>query len=201
MRALLRASIAILAAAAAMTAIAAGPQDHKPEVLTGGPKRDLFVVQRDGIDRIAQSYKSGYGQKIRLGGFGLTDFESLRRNLRQAGRDVALDLPGGQTLVIPNVSVDSLGEDTFQLELDRRGLVQTFADDFQEFSWLSDGIGDGQPRRGTWRTHFGYGSDPNAIGARSLASVKDLQVYVDPSFHGTAGKERHPRDRRGSHPR
>lgn len=70
--------------------------------------------------------------------------------------------------------------------LDRQGLVQTFADEFTNFSWHADEAVDGRIERGTWRTHFGY-AGVNDRGSRTLPSNGEQQIYVDPAFRGTAG--------------
>jgi beta-glucanase (GH16 family) len=71
------------------------------------------------------------------------------------------------------------------LQLDRRGLVQTFADEFTTFSWHADEAVDGQRETGTWRTNFGY-AGVNDRGSRTLPSNGEQQIYVDRAFRGTA---------------
>jgi beta-glucanase (GH16 family) len=65
--------------------------------------------------------------------------------------------------------------------LDRSGLVQTFAD---EFDTLDLHIGG---RRGKWNTNFRFQANPDSLGNRTLTNNQELQVYVDPMFQGTAG--------------
>jgi beta-glucanase (GH16 family) len=71
-------------------------------------------------------------------------------------------------------------------ELDRRGLVETFSDEFTEFSWHAEGaVSSTQPRKGTWRTNFGL-AGVQELGSRTLPSNKEMEIYVDPGFRGTA---------------
>jgi hypothetical protein len=71
--------------------------------------------------------------------------------------------------------------------LDRRGLVQTFADEFKQFSWYAEGLDDGRKGGGTWRTNFGYAGVQDR-NSRTLPANQELQIYVDRGFRGTAGK-------------
>jgi beta-glucanase (GH16 family) len=68
--------------------------------------------------------------------------------------------------------------------LDRDGLVQTFDDEFTNFSWYADGVIGGKPGGGTWRTNFGYAGVQD-LGSRTLPSNGEMQIYVDRGFRGT----------------
>ncbi len=145
----------------------------------------VFEIRRGVGDKIIEGYNAQRGDKIRLVDFGLTDFDTVRRMLRQVGDDAQLRLPGGQILWILKTKIGSLGANTFQLELDRRGLVPTFADEFNEFSWYAEGLHDHPTGGGTWRTNFGY-APVQHLGSRTLGSNGELQVYSDRGFRGTA---------------
>src|SRR6516225_8046603 len=153
------------------------------------PYGELYVFDiRHGVgDRIIDGYNAQRGDKIRLLDFDLTDFNRVRGMLRQVGGDAQLRLPGGQILWILKTQIGSLGANTFQLQLDRRGLVPTFADEFNEFSWYAEGLNDHPTGGGTWRTNFGY-APVQHLGSRTLGSNGELQVYFDRGFRG-----RHPR--------
>jgi hypothetical protein len=91
----------------------------------------LFEIRRGVGDRIIDGYDAQRGDKIRLLDFGLTEFNTVRVMMQQVGNDVQLKLPGGQILWILKTQIASLDPSRFQLELDRRGLVLTFADEFK----------------------------------------------------------------------
>jgi len=145
----------------------------------------VFEIRRGVGDKIIDGYDAQRGDKIRLVDFGLTDFDTVRGILRQVGDNAQLRLPGGQILWILKTQIGSLGANTFQLELDRRGLVPTFADEFNEFSWYAEGLHDHPTGGGTWRTNFGY-APVQHLGSRTLGSNGELQVYSDRGFRGTA---------------
>ena len=157
----------------------------KGEGLPGKPS--IFNVRRGSSDRIIDGYDAARGDKIRLSGYGLTQFDPVRRGLKQVGKDALLALPGGQSLWISNVDIAALGEGNFQLELDRRGLAKTFDDEFKTFSWYAEGVDKAPIGSGTWRTNFGYAGSQE-LGSRSLGSNGEQQVYVDRGFRGTADK-------------
>ena len=72
--------------------------------------------------------------------------------------------------------------------LDRKGLTQTFGDDFNTFSWYAEGdvrkVGGG-----TWRTNYGYTWVPvNDVKNHTLVWNNEEQIYVDPGFTGSKTK-------------
>jgi beta-glucanase (GH16 family) len=69
--------------------------------------------------------------------------------------------------------------------LNRGGLIRTFADEFTDFSWYADGVTEGKPGGGTWRTHFGYAGVQDR-NSRTLPSNGEEQIYVDQAFRGTS---------------
>jgi hypothetical protein len=147
----------------------------------------IFRVERGSGNKIIDGYDALRGDKIRLTGFGLTEFDAVRRLLQQVGDDVMLTLPNGQALWILHTSVEALAASNFQLELDHRGLIKTFDDEFTEFSWYAEGLKDAPTGGGTWRTNFGY-AGVQGLGSRTLGSNGELQVYVDRGFRGTSDK-------------
>lgn len=63
--------------------------------------------------------------------------------------------------------------------IDLTNAVLTFADDFNSFSWNSNGATAWNPNRtanGTWTTHYYWGG-----GDRALYNNRELQYYADPS--------------------
>jgi hypothetical protein len=145
----------------------------------------VFTIRRGAGNKIIDGYDAGRGDKIRLLDFGLTNFNTVRGMMHQVGNDLQLKLPGGQILWILKTQIAGLDPSRLQLELDRRGLVQTFADEFNEFSWYSEGLDNRPTGGGTWRTNFGY-APVQHLGSRTLGSNGELQVYSDRGFRGTA---------------
>ena len=145
----------------------------------------VFTIRRGAGNKIIDGYDAGRGDKIRLLDFGLTNFNTVRGMMHQVGNDLQLKLPGGQILWILKTQIAGLDPSRLQLELDRRGLVPTFADEFNEFSWYAEGLVNRPTGGGTWRTNFGY-APVQHLGSRTLGSNGELQVYSDRGFRGTA---------------
>jgi hypothetical protein len=144
----------------------------------------IFIIIKGDSDGVIEGFKAAGNDKLRIDGFGLTKAETVKALMRQQGADSILALPGGPTMKLLNTSLESLSADNFQLELDRSNLVETFADDFNSFSWYSEGLSPQKDRHGTWRTHYGW-QDVNGEGSRSLPG--ELQIYADAAFKGTGG--------------
>jgi hypothetical protein len=157
------------------------------DLLPPGGKGYVFIINRDTRDKIIQGFDSKQGQKIRLSGFGLTSADAVARIMKQINNDVVVELPGAQQLWILKSSVEDLAADIFQLELDRSGLVQTFADEFESFSWDSQSAIGVPVQKGVWRTNYGQGA-PGARDSRTLTNNKELEIYADPGFRGTSNK-------------
>jgi len=145
----------------------------------------VFTIRRGAGNKIIDGYDAGRGDKIRLLDFGLTNFNTVRGMMHQVRNDLQLKLPGGQILWILKTQIAGLDPSRLQLELDRRGLVPTFADEFNEFSWYAEGLENRPTGGGTWRTNFGY-APVQHLGSRTLGSNGELQVYSDRGFRGTA---------------
>ena len=176
----------VMAEQAAGTGAAQAPRPRGARIeATGKPL--VFAVRRGDGDGIIDGYDPRRGDRIRLSGFGLTEFNAVRRLMRQVGNDVELTLPGGGSLWVLKTDAGSLTASSFQLELDRHGLAQTFADDFATFSWYAEGLEPAAVDHGTWRTNFGY-AGTQALGSRSLGSNGEQQVYADRGFRGTSEK-------------
>ena len=89
---------------------------------------------RPGVgDKIIDGYDAQRGDKIRLLEFGLTDFNTVRGMMPQAGNDVQLRLPSRQIMWILKTS-----------------------DEFNEFSWYAEGLNNRPTGGRTWRTNFGH---------------------------------------------
>ena len=159
--------------------------------LTHIGKGNIFVVHRGDGDKIIQRFKSStkdnVGDKIRLAGFGITSFDEIHPLLHQYDDNVLLELPNSQRLWILGRRAEEVNGDDFQLELDRKGLTETFSDNFDTFSWYAEGAVDGRHGGGTWRTHLPHGA-ATSLNSRRIATVNDLQVYVEPSFRGLGDK-------------
>jgi hypothetical protein len=151
---------------------------------TGSPPVYVF---RAGTDSKAIRSFDASKSKIRLAGFGITKVDAVRSKMRQTGSDVLIELAENSSLRVINTTTAALSDETFQVELDRAGLVQTFADEFDEFSWYAEGLEPTRRGGGRWKTNFGY-QGVHEIGSRTLKNNGEQQIYSDPGFRGT-GKE------------
>jgi Ca2+-binding RTX toxin-like protein len=149
------------------------------DVLTGGGGRDTFVIrQGDGSDVITDFQAGQRGDTVDLSGFDFANFADVAASLHQVGSDTILDLGDGSILSFRNSQATSFAANNFSLGVDTASLVQTFSDDFSDFSRFSDGSG-------TWRTRFEWWGD----GAFSLAQNGEQQIYVDTDFRGLTNTE------------
>lgn len=149
------------------------------DVLTGGAGRDTFVVhQGDGSDVIMDFETGQRGDTVALADFGFGNFADVKAALHQVGSDTILDLGDGSILSFRNTQATAFSANNFSLGVDTASLVQTFNDDFNDFSRFSDGSG-------TWRTRFEWWGD----GAFTLEQNAERQIYVDTDFRGLSGTE------------
>jgi hypothetical protein len=155
--------------------------------IKGEGKPIVFAMHRGNGDGIIRGYSGARGDKIRLSGFGITDFAALTPLMRQVGSDLLIKLPGNGSLWVLGIEGATLNADAFQLELDRSHLAKTFDDEFSSFRWFAEGTEDSRRGGGIWRTNFGY-AGPQDLGSRSLGSNGEKQVYVDRGFRGTSDK-------------
>lgn len=146
------------------------------DVLIGGGGDDLFVIAAGSGSDVIVDFGVG-GDRIRLGGYGLSRFDDVLGLARQSGADTVLALPNGERLVLRDVALGELRADDFLLDIDRDALRLTFADEFDAVSLAVDG--------GFWRTAYGYMS-ADAVGSRSMND--EDQVYMDPRFAGTGAR-------------
>ncbi len=148
----------------------------------GRPAR-IFIVKNGDPGGAIEGFNAANNDKLRIEGFGLTKPEAVKALMHQENRDTILALPGGPSIKLLNTSIESLPDANFQLELDRVGLVETFADDFNSFSWYAEGLAPEKDRQGTWRTNYGWQA-PGAEGSRSLPG--ESEIYADAAFKGTS---------------
>lgn len=88
-------------------------------------------------------------------------------------------------LLITVALVASASHATTGDALDRAGLTQTFADEFDTFSWFAEGD-VAQKGGGTWRTNMGYRwTALDDVKNRTLIWNHEKQVYIDPGMRGT----------------
>jgi beta-glucanase (GH16 family) len=177
----------VSAIAAAGLSLLVSPSASVPngEVLAEVGKNGVFVINHGTGNKIIRGFDPKQNHKIRIAGFGITHDAALSALMHQVGPDIEIRLPGGQQLWILKAAREDLPAEVFQLELDRTGLVQTFADEFDTFSWDSEGAKTAPEQQGTWRTNFGFGP-PTALDSRTLVSNKELEVYADSAFRGTS---------------
>jgi hypothetical protein len=145
----------------------------------------VFIIKRGDPGGVIEGFKVAGGDKLRIDGFGLTKAEAVMALMHQQDSDSILALPDGPVIKLLDTRLESLREDNFQLELDRSNLVESFADDFNSFSWYAEGLSPQKDRHGTWRTHYGT-QGVNGEGSRSFPG--ELQVYADTAFKGTASE-------------
>ncbi len=143
----------------------------------------IFIVKNGGPGGVIEGFNAANNDKLRIEGFGLTKPEAVKALMHQEDRDTILALPGGPSIKLLDTSIESLPDANFQLELDRAGLAETFADDFNRFSWYAEGLAPEKDRQGIWRTNYGFGS-PASEGSRSMPGQS--QVYADRAFRGTS---------------
>ncbi len=148
----------------------------------GHPAR-IFLVKKGTSSGAIEGFNPADNDKLRIAGFGLATPEAVKELMHEDGRDIVLNLPGGPSIRLLNTSKESLPDTAFQLELDRNGLRETFAEDFDSFSWYAEGLAPDKDRQGRWRTHYGWQA-ANAEGSRSLPG--ESEVYGDAAFTGTA---------------
>jgi Ca2+-binding RTX toxin-like protein len=84
------------------------------DVLVGGAGFDTFrVAAGNGSDAI-EKFDTTEDQ-VRLEGYGITSYSALKSLMTQSGADVKIALPNGETLVLRDTSLSSLGAANFQL--------------------------------------------------------------------------------------
>jgi len=175
-------AFALLSAAPFGTGVVHGnPNDVGAEVLSSSEKGHIFVFDRGQGSKRIERFSAVAGQKIRIIGFGSMSLNQLRAMLKPVGADVLFEFGAGQELRITGTGPDVIS--SIQIQLDRSGLVPTFSDEFDSLNLdLEDRKAQQQ---GTWRTNFGYGG-PTSLDSRTLVNNAELEIYVDPSFAGTA---------------
>jgi hypothetical protein len=153
--------------------------NSKGNSFSGADKR-VFIVTQDGRSSIIKRFNAT-DDFIRIQGFGFFKPQTVRAAMQQDGEDTVILLANSQNVRILNTKPESIPDSCFQLELDRSTLVKTFAEEFDIFSWDSEGQ---VPEKGDGilRTNYGYGP-PTAEASRSLPG--EGQVYIDPGFRGT----------------
>gem|GEM_PF-2684899 len=148
-------------------------------------KTRVFVIGQKLKNSVIKGFHPEAGDKLRIAGFGLSKPAEVKRLMSQHGNDVVLHTPSRPSIRLENVRLDAIEDANFQLELDRDGLFETFADDFDRLDWDSEGRSPEQQGKSVWRTNYGYGS-PDAQASHTFPD--NLQVYADPAFKGTAEK-------------
>ncbi len=143
----------------------------------------IFTVQKGKPGGTIAGFDPANNDRLRIAGFGLTAPASVKALMHEEGADTVLDLPGGPSIRFAGRAKTSFPDSAFQLELDRSGLTETFAEDFDSFSRYDEGAAQEKDRQGRWRTNYGWqGLDEE--GSRSLPG--ELQVYGDAAFKGAA---------------
>ena len=120
-------------------------QDVHNTFTSNGIKREahqarVFIIKRGDPGGVIEGFKVAGGDKLRIDGFGLTKAEAVMALMHQQDSDSILALPDGPVIKLLDTRLESLREDNFQLELDRSNLVESFADDFNSFSWYAEGL-------------------------------------------------------------
>ena len=155
------------------------------DVLTGGADADTFVFGRgSGHDRITD-FSVTDGDKIRVDGYGLVNFDQVKAAMTQDGSDVILKLSATDAVRITGAHVADFTADSFQLGIDTSKLTQTFAEDFNALS-----LKDNTTGLGRWSTTFDFGAKEGAksLASHTLLNNDEQQIYVDPNYAGNAAK-------------
>ncbi len=156
---------------------------EKENASTGNTGRVFLLTKGEG-DRIIRGFDANKNDFLRIHGYGLTNGSAVRSLLKQDGEDAVLHFANGESVRILATSSSGIPDTCLQLELDRASLIETFKDDFNTFSWDSEGFQPEKYKKGTWRTNYGWGA-PSAQASRSLGG--EQQVYTDPGFRGPRG--------------
>ncbi len=143
----------------------------------------IFVLKKGAPGGVIEGFNAANNDKLRIEGFGLTKPEAVKALMRQENRDTILALPGGPSIRLTDTSIGSIPDASLQLELDRTSLAETFADDFNSFSWYAEGLAPEKDRQGIWRTNYGWQA-PGEVGSRS--QMGESEIYADAAFKGTA---------------
>ena len=146
------------------------------DVLTGGAGADVFITQKGGGQDLVTDFQNGV-DSVRLDNFGLTSFGQVQSLMSQQGKNVVLNLGGGDSLTLANHNVADFSAQDFKLQLDTSKMSMTFDDEFNTLS-LNDGTA---ANNGTWRTMFSGGG----LAGRTLASNSEQEIYMDANFAGT----------------
>lgn len=150
------------------------------DVVTGGNGTDRFVITRQaGATTWITDLATGTApETIELFGYGFRGFAEVKAAMSQVGTDVRIDLGSGQSLMLANKTVAAVTAKNIAVENSTAGLHLTFHD---EFNSLSLNTGTAATAGNTWKTTF-FG------GERTLAANKELELYVDRDYKGTAGQ-------------
>ncbi|KQM13772.1 hypothetical protein ASE49_11950 [Novosphingobium sp. Leaf2] len=146
------------------------------DVLIGGGGADTFIVNSGNGSDVIVDFASGT-DKIRLGGYGVSNFGQIQSMARQVGADTVLHFGNGEELTLRDVKATSLIASDFAYEINRSALTLNFNDDFNGLSLYSKG--------GTWRTEYGHGG-PGTVASRTLKT--ESEVYMDTDWAGTGTK-------------
>ena len=130
------------------------------DVLTGNGGTDVFVFHAGSGHDVITDFTSE--DRLRIGGYGLTNYAQIQANLFQDGADTVLRLSGGDAIRLSNVNVADLKADNFQLNIDTSQMKMSFDDEFNQLS-----LYDASTKTGTWLS--------------STRWVSGQQGYVDPN--------------------
>jgi serralysin len=156
-------------------------------LVDAGAGGDLFSLSQAGGNDVIYGFQtSGVGQDfIRLTNFGFTSFAEIQAHMRQVGADAVLSLSATNSLAIRGVNLASLTASDFLLQLNTSQLKMTFNGEFKSLSLYNAATG-----QGIWKTNYDSGyqgeSGPQAYTSRTLTSNGEQELYVDPSYQGTA---------------
>jgi beta-glucanase (GH16 family) len=140
------------------------------DVLKGGAGADTFVVTKgNGSDLILDF---GSDDSVRLGSYGYSSFDEVRAHMVQQGSDVRLFLPGNESLVFANKTIDQFAASQFKLHVDTSAMHQTFTDEFNSLSLGSSG---------KWDSNYWWG----AANGSTLARNGEKQWYIDTDYSPT----------------
>ncbi|QUD89133.1 Ig-like domain-containing protein [Phenylobacterium montanum] len=121
---------------------------------------------------------------IQLTSSPFSTFSQLQSHLAQQGADTLLTISATQQILIRNTLASSLTASNFALSLNLTGVATSFDDEFNSLSLWNSSTG-----AGTWKTNFlsGNQTGSGSWASRTLTSNSEQEIYVDPSYAGSAG--------------
>jgi Ca2+-binding RTX toxin-like protein len=144
------------------------------DVLVGSAGADTFSIRAGNGSDAIEKFEIGK-DVIRLQGYGISSFDTLKAGATQVGADVRLALSDTESLVLRDVQLCDLKAGDFRLSIDTSKMSLSFGDEFSALTLRSDG--------GIWLPNYGTG-----WAATDHGYATESEVYVDPDYAGSGSK-------------